>query len=376
MNPRPLYLIDSLSMGGAEQLLVTYAAQARLAAQPLTVISLRPRGSSPVWERLEKEGARVYGLAAAPLFSSARFALLLQTLSRLQQQQSWQLLHTHLTYANILGIAAAHWLRAPVIVSMHNVLRGRTAARERLERGLLPFADRIVAVGEQVGAELTPLFPGKVETIVNAVPDFAPPEPARRQALRQTLGLTPENLLLLAVGRLTAQKAFDELLQAFALLWPRFPQARLLVAGEGELRPALEAQTQALGLDSSVRWLGLRSDMPDLLAAADIYVSASHWEGLSVALLEAMSAGLPPVATAVGDSPRVIAPGCGLLVPPASPQILAQALGSLLADPAQRTAMGQAAREQAQKKYGAAAWYERLQAVYRRVSEERGISCA
>jgi len=367
MSQRVLHLIDSLAMGGAEQLLVTYAAQARRAGVALTVISLKPASDSPVKQRLLDEGAQVYLLPEARLFSLARFARLL----RLLRGETWDVLHTHLTYANILGILAARLLGKPVIASMHNILRGRTALRERLERWLLPFASRIVAVGEQVGAELTPLFPGKVETIVNAVPELSAVSASRRAELRRELGIDSSALLLLAVGRLTAQKAFDDLLQALALLRPAFPQVLLWVAGEGELRPALEAQTEALGLNSTVRWLGIRRDIPDLLAAADVYVSASRWEGLSVALLEAMSAGLPPVVTAVGDAPRVVQPGCGLLTPPSDPQALAQTLQPLLGDAALRSSLGRSARQRVQAEYGAAAWYERMQLLYRSVSEAK-----
>jgi glycosyltransferase involved in cell wall biosynthesis len=145
----------------------------------------------------------------------------------------------------------------------------------------------------------------------------------------------------LCAARLVDQKRHDVLLRA----WARLPvQCVLLVAGDGPNRQAIESLHTDLGLADRVRLLGNRSDVPRLLAAADVATLASDWEGLPVFVLEAMAAGRPVVATAVDGLTEVLRHGGGLLVPPGEPEALAAALGRLLTDPAERAAAAEAAR--------------------------------
>jgi glycosyltransferase involved in cell wall biosynthesis len=117
-------------------------------------------------------------------------------------------------------------------------------------------------------------------------------------------------------------------------------------------------------LDDAIRCLGVRSDVPQLLAASDIFVSSSHWEGLPVAILEAMMAGLPIVATAVGDVPKVITPEAGIIVSPHQPDCLAEALDNLINAPEKARAMGNAARARAIQEYSLDTWMKRHIVVY------------
>ena len=117
-------------------------------------------------------------------------------------------------------------------------------------------------------------------------------------------------------------------------------------------------------LDHSICCLGVRSDVPQLLAASDIFVSSSHWEGLPVAILEAMMAGLPIVATAVGDIPKVVTPEAGIIVPPQQPDCLAEALNDLISRPDKARAMGAAASTRATQEYSLDTWMKRHVAVY------------
>jgi L-malate glycosyltransferase len=356
-----VHLIDSLRVGGAQTLLVTFARQAALAGKQTHIISLREREDSPMSRSLEALGAHITCLPRASLFDPRRFAHLLNAL----RVGKYTHIHAHLTYANILGIAAARWLGLPVVVSMHNVLHGRQHAgwSERLEHALLKLATRILAVGENVGADYRPLFGQKVVTLVNAVSEPAPLPAEARRALRAELTGDPNAPVLVAIGRLTEQKGFGDLIAAFAEICQTFPACHLIVAGDGRLRAELEAESAARGLNN-LHWLGMRQDVPNLLTASDIYVSAAHWEGLSIALLEAMAAGLAVVATAVGDAPQVVTAESGALVPPHAPVELAAAVCALLANPAQMQALGNGARARIRAKYGAQAWYENLLAIY------------
>jgi len=122
-----------------------------------------------------------------------------------------------------------------------------------------------------------------------------------------------------------------------------------------------------LSLEKNVLLLGARQDVPRLLAASDLYVSSSHWEGLPLAILEAMMAGLPVVATDVGDIPRLITADTGLVIPPHQPRAIAEAIAELLRDPGQLREMGAAARARAMQDYSPRVWMERLLNLYRQL---------
>jgi glycosyltransferase involved in cell wall biosynthesis len=357
-----LHIIDSLKVGGAQKLLVTYAGQARQAGMETVVVSLRDREESPMVLALDALGAAIVYLPTASMLSATRLFRLL----RVVRDGGFDILHTHLTYANILGILCAVLLRLPVVVSMHNILSGRrnNNLRENLEQFLLRFATRIIAVGEIVAADYRKFFPDTVVTLPNAVPELPSLQGTERLVLRKKLAGDESTPILLAVGRLTGQKGFSDLIAAFVLVHESFPQAKLLVAGDGKLRGALQDETTARDLREHILWLGIRHDVPDLLAASDIYVSAARWEGLSIALLEAMSSGLVPVVTAVGDAPKVITPESGILVPTEQPCLLAEAICELLADPVKMRSMSQAARARIRAEYGAQTWFTRLLKIY------------
>jgi len=144
-----------------------------------------------------------------------------------------------------------------------------------------------------------------------------------------------------------------------------YPAVALIIAGEGRLESEVQQQIGSMGLTDHVFLLGRRDDVPDLLAASDVYVSASLWEGLSVATLEAMAAGLPVVATQVGEVPRMVVAGAGTMVAPQDPEALAQALASFLESPAKRQLVGATAKAHVARYYDANTWVQQLLALYR-----------
>jgi glycosyltransferase involved in cell wall biosynthesis len=206
--------------------------------------------------------------------------------------------------------------------------------------------------------------PARVTAIPNGVPRHEP----GHAALRRELRLAPGDRLLLAVGNLYPVKGHLHLLEALALLAPRYPTVHLAIAGRGQLEPTLRSRAMALGIGERLHLLGLRSDVTDLLASADLYVLPSLSEGLPLSLLEAMFAGCPIVATAVGDVPHALAAGeAGALVEPGDPPALAAAISRLLDDPTGARLLGQRAAQRAAAEYDVTQMVRRYAGLYERL---------
>jgi glycosyltransferase involved in cell wall biosynthesis len=195
---------------------------------------------------------------------------------------------------------------------------------------------------------------------------------AERARIRRELGVAPDELLVMAVGRLHPQKAFSDLLGAIAILRAQGHPVQLRIAGIGPLEQTLRAEIESRRLGDSVL-LGLRQDVPRLLAASDVYASSAAWEGLPIATLEAMAAGLPIVATAVGDVPRIVDSESGILVPPGRPDELACALAAVLSDAGLRRARGDAARRRAHQHHAVEPWSRQVLELYEELLGRRPI---
>ncbi len=363
-----LQMVDLLKIGGAQKLVETFALNAAQYGMDCTVLSLRVDLDSPISAALAAAGREVCYFPAPHLLDARRLWALTQHFRR----SRYDLVQTHLDYSNILGAFAGRLTGTPVVATLHSVGKEphlRSPARQALETWALRRGARaVVAVGQQVAeAHAARMGRRRAEVIPNAVPEIPPLSPAERADLRARLGARPRDVVLISVGRLALPKGYPDLLEAFALLAADSPPARLWIVGDGALWDSLHAQAASLGLSRRVRFLGRRSDVPRLLAAADLFVSASHWEGLPLAVLEAMMAGLPVVATAVGDTPAVLPASAGMLVPPRQPEALARAVRPLLLDASTRRRWGAAARRHARSRYGVDAWMRRLRELYARI---------
>lgn len=362
---RVLQIIDSLGWGGAERLQVTFAQQAHARGVAQSVISLSLNDGSPHPEQIAALGAEVMTLPSGRLLDPPR----IRRIVRFVRCGGFDVIHTHLAFANILG-ALAGWLTGvPVVATLHSIgtdPRHYHPIRHGLELWALQAgARRVVAVGEVVAEAYRTHLPGKaIRVIPNAVAAPPPLSPHERAAVRVELAGDAFRPLLISVGRLAPPKGFDDLLTAFVSLRRSMPAACLAIVGSGVLYAELAAQIVALGLEGHARLIGARDDVPRLLAASDLYASTSRREGLPLAVLEAMAAGLPVVATPVGDLPRIL-DGLGVLVPPGEPGVFAQALHSLLSDPDRMQALGTAGRAYVLRHHGAARWFDEHMAVYR-----------
>jgi glycosyltransferase involved in cell wall biosynthesis len=177
------------------------------------------------------------------------------------------------------------------------------------------------------------------------------------------------------VGTLKEVKGHCYMIEAMCELAPRFPDLHLLLVGDGELRASLEAQVANAALDERIHFMGSRSDVADLLAASDLFVLPSLWEGLSMALLEAMATGLPIVASEVSGTVQAIVPGeHGLLIPPGEPQAIVDAIGQLLSDPDRARKMGSAAQARVNAEFSARKQADDHLALYDRTLAGQSVS--
>lgn len=357
-----VHLIDVLRLGGAQTLLATFAEAAPCYDVQTTVIALRHDPGFVVADDLRAFGVDVHFVSSRSLLDPVPVA----KIARLLRHGEYDVLHTHLTYANILGPLIGRLARLPVVSTLHNAEPDKLRGRDPLEAWALRYgANRIVAVGDIVAhANRQRLRGRQVEVVANAVPSMPRLSNAEREAVRAEFVDDATTTILLAVGRLTQQKGYDDLLTAFSIVHASHPRAILLIAGTGSEHDALASQIEELGLERFAKLLGPRSDIPRLLAASDIFVSSSRWEGLPVAVLEAMAAGLPVVATAVGDILTVLDSSTGILVPAQEPTRLAEALRSLLDSPDLQRQLGDAARSRAVECFGVDGWMRRLIALY------------
>jgi glycosyltransferase involved in cell wall biosynthesis len=221
------------------------------------------------------------------------------------------------------------------------------------------------------------------ERLLSVIPNgvdpalFASGATDEREAVRRSLGLGRE-FAWLAVGRFEAAKDYPNMLRAFRTVHERQVGAVLLLVGRGSLQGETEALTKALGLEGAVRFLGVRSDVPRIVGAADGYVMSSAWEGMPMALLEAAAGGLPIVATRVGGNHEVVLEGeSGFLVPAQDDAALAGAMLRLMAiDEAERRGMGARGSAHVRANHGLSRVVDRWEAVYDEVLRRKGRASA
>lgn len=278
------------------------------------------------------------------------------------------LVHSHEFTMAFYGAAAARWLHKPHVITMHGGQRVLSHWRRRLAfRWSMRQSGAVAAVSgatRQLFLDSLHLSPDAITVVHNGI---VPPPVGNPVSLRRELGLAEAEILTVSVGNLYAVKGHIVLLQALLELTTRtdLPPWRMALAGRGRETERLKQFAAEQGLDR-VHFLGHRPDVPDILAAADVWVMPSLSEGLPLALLEAMFAGKAIVASAVGGIPEVIeAERDGLLVPPSDPRALAAALARLISSPALRASLGRAAQEKAKSQFSVAHMtddYERLYA--------------
>jgi glycosyltransferase involved in cell wall biosynthesis len=255
--------------------------------------------------------------------------------------------HAHMIHANLLARIARLLTPIPVLIcTAHNINEGGWL-RERayqLTDWLCDLTTQVSRAGLERYVRVKAVPPHKILYIPNGV-DLSRFMPHRERHVQRRKELGFQSAFLwLSVGRMEPQKAYPTMLQAFHRVLQHHPDTRLIVIGDGSLRPIIEQQITQLGLNKAVQLLGIRRDVPEWMQIADGYVMSSAWEGLPIVLLEAHASGLPIVCTDVGGCAEIVLHGkTGFVVPPGDANALAQAMIQLMNLPAdERRAMGDA----------------------------------
>ena len=359
------FYTDSRVLGGAENaMFMLLGSLDRAEWEPTLLLEDAPE-VAPLAERAAALGVPVRRIPPLPLGLVG--ARRVPGLVRLLRRERPAVFHAHMSspVACKWGLAAAVLARVPAVLGTVQVGAYEPDRSSFWQLRLLARkVDRYLAVSREIAAELVSDlgWPAeKVEVVYNAVDVERAAVPAP-PGLRAQLGGSETRPLVLTPARLNAQKGHDTLLEAIAEL----PEALFLLAGDGPERERLEARAAELGVTERVRFLGRREDVPQLLAACDVFALPSLYEGSSLAVLEAMAAGIAIVSSAIGGTEELIEDGRGgLLVPPGDAAALAAALRRLLADPELREELAARARERVDAGLRRDQNAERVEAVYR-----------
>jgi glycosyltransferase involved in cell wall biosynthesis len=366
-----MQILDDLGWGGTQALIALFAKHAHDNLVDLDVVVLGSAKETPYAAQIAAHGASVRHLSARKVLDPAR----LLRLRRHILDRRPDIIHCHLRAANTIGPLAARLTGTPALGGLHveplQAGNGRRLLRRWAEIwSLRRWSRAAIACCDSVATAWRPLLaPLPVHRLTNPAPR---PDSSRidRAALAGLVGAAQDDMLLAVVGRLAPEKGVDVLLRSLAVLGPA--PFRLAVIGDGPERGALEAAARGAGLAGRVVFLGARVDAAALCAAADVYVSASLSEGLSIAMLEAMAAGRPVIATDVGDARSVLDPAASLLVAPGDAQGLAEALRLVVCDAARLQALTAAAARAAGATRAPAAWAAELATLYRAIAPGDG----
>ncbi len=365
---RVLHVITSLHRGGAQRHLHILMAGQRAAGWSVDLAYLK---DPYLVNQFEGVAGRVIDLRAQATVSP----LVIPRLMRLIRAGQYDVIHTHLLKADAYGAVAARLAGGAVLISSkHNdeaVLRRPIVGT--VHGWLARLTDRVIVLSEHVGRYMRDrgrVPSERLRRVYYGITPDAGAATAARAAVRAEFGVPAEAPLLLTVGRLDPQKGHLDLLAALRRVVMALPTVQLIIAGapqqaSADYEQAIRAAAAAPELAGRIHWAGHRDDVPDLLAACDIVVQPSHWEGFGLVLVEAMAAQRPVVATAVSAIPEVIRDGeTGLLVPPHDPHALARALLRLCGDPARRARLGAAGAARVQAHFTAERMVRETLAVY------------
>lgn len=301
---------------------------------------------------------------------------------KLIQQEQFSIVHTHSSKAGILGRIAARIARVPKVVHtihgfpFHDFMPPwKRQLYINLERSVRPCTDFFITVcdlNRQEANQLEILSLDQSQTIYSGIDFTQLDRTFDWQHTHQQLEIPEGWQTIVMVGRLDQQKAPYYLIDAFAQVIQQCPKTLLLLVGEGELKPRLEAQVQELGIENQVKFLGSREDVPEILKVANIFALSSLWEGLGRAMTEAMLLGKPVVVPNIYGIPETVHHGeTGLLFPGGDVEKLAHHLVSLLQNPEEQKRLGQNAKQLTRKLFDADQMVQQIEQIYEQLLNQK-----
>jgi glycosyltransferase involved in cell wall biosynthesis len=369
---RVLQLIDQLGDAGAEHLLLNFAKGLDRSRFELHVCALRPWPYPRVVPAIRALGHPVMELDQHHAYDLP----ILRTLVSYIRRERIDIIHTHLLASDVMGRVAGFVTRRPVVSTIHNAridLDKEPRHQRWMERWTARlWCRRLIVVSTLLRDEIAEWFGvprGRVVAIPNGIDTarFRPPPGFDAEEVKRELLGDGRCRLVVNVARLVPQKGQQYLVEAAAQVLATRPDVRFALVGDGPLRDEISALATEHGIADKIVITGIRPDVPRILAAADLFVLSSIWEGMPLSLLEAMAAGCPAVATDVGGVAEVLDHGrLGLMLPPGDPAALARAITECLDQPEQTQQRAAAAQLYAEQHYGMETMIRKWEAVYLR----------
>lgn len=366
-RPSPvLHLVNGLHLLGAERVAAEIALQAPAVQYPQTIGLVN---GTPALEEDFRKFLRGSEVGTLNLSGPGGTLALAARIGRYCRRARIAVVHSHGYKSGCASVLARPMCPGvTLVVTNHGYMlhTWRERAYRRIDLCMLRGFSKIVAVSDSVAQEMVDsgIDARKISVIMNGV-SAAGGDLSQGRELRLELGVPQDAIVCGVTASLTPVKGHDDLLSALCLLGPSHSSLHIILLGEGPLRCSLEDRVRQLGLEDRVHFAGHRADARECLSTIDIFVLPSHSEGLPMALLEAMGAGVAIVATAVGAVPSVVRDGInGLLTPPAAPDFLASRIKALAEDPALRRSLGQVARETIAERFSSGRMAQAYLSVY------------
>ena len=356
-----LFFSTSSGPGGAEQVISNLVASLDPAKYRWVLCVFRPGW---LQERSQGRGLPTYVIPThgiADWRCAFRFRDLLK-------DEHVDLIHAHEFDANVQGAAVAAHLGIPLVATVHGKHYFWEKFRRRLAYRWVSSRATMVAVSEDLKrfiVEKVGISSGRITVLYNGVDVPASPALADIDACRKEMNLPDTDRVVGVVGNLYPVKGHQYLIDAIPAVLEEFPDTSFVFAGRGQLEADLKQQVNRLGLDTRVHFLGLRQDIPRILALLDVFVLPSLSEGLSMAILESMMAGKPVIATRVGGNPEIVLDGeTGFLVPPKDSHALAESLIALLKDRDLAIQFGEKGKRRAERQFSLQTMVGAYQSLY------------
>ena len=372
-----LFVITSSGVGGAEKVLYHTSRLLDSERYSPSICSLKEKGK--IARDAEAAGMEVHCLTMPDGKRAIGWISSLVALFRLTRyliKIRPTIVHSFLFRANIISRVGAFLARVPLVISSVRVMGGEKDYYHTVEKVTSCMVDHYITVSDSVKEyliEKANIFPEKITTIYNGVA-LNGLTPEGEGAAPDLFDMEPHESVILAVGRLHRQKGYDYLIRAIATVKREIPSVKLLIAGEGEEENDLKNLVKSLDLSKEVILTGLCREVEKLLNFTELFVLPSLWEGMPNAVLEAMAAAKPVVATRVGGVPELVKDGeTGILVPPEDPESLARAIVGLLRNTAQANSMGNAGRKRVQDHFSLTAMVTKTDSLYQKLLNTKKI---